>query len=66
MADYLFLLHHKNYLLLRLKYTYNLFDIAIDHELRHAVEWRLKNTKKGLMTKIGCDIFNFSFMEMIL
>lgn len=43
--------------------TYNLFDIAIDHELRHAVEWRLKNTKKGLMTKIGCDIFNFESEE---
>lgn len=43
--------------------TYNLFDIAIDHELRHAIEWRIKPTKLGLLTKIGCDVFNFESEE---
>lgn len=39
--------------------TYNLFDIAIDHELRHAVEMRMKGNEKQIILKTGCDIAYF-------
>ena len=40
--------------------TYNLFDIAIDHEIRHAIEMRMKwiNGNKILL-KTGCDLSIF-------
>lgn len=39
--------------------TYNLFDIAIDHELRHAIEMRMKKSEKRIVLKTGCDIAIF-------
>ena len=36
--------------------TYNLFDIAIDHELRHAIEMYIKKIKSGYLIKMGTDI----------
>lgn len=39
--------------------TYNLFDIAVDHELRHAIEMRMKKGEKRIVLKTGCDIAIF-------
>lgn len=39
--------------------TYNLFDIAVDHELRHAIEMRMKKSEKRIVLKTGCDIATF-------
>lgn len=39
--------------------TYNLFDIAIDHELRHAIEMRMKKQKDKILLKTGCDLTFF-------
>ena len=39
--------------------SYNLFDIAIDHELRHAIEMRMKKSEKRIVLKTGCDIATF-------
>jgi len=35
---------------------YNLFDIAIDHEIRHAIEMSLKVKNNKFALKTGCDI----------
>lgn len=40
---------------------YNLFDIAIDHELRHAIETTIKVRGKKLIIKVGCDISKYDF-----
>lgn len=39
--------------------TYNLFDIAIDHEIRHAIEMRMKRQKGKILLKTGCDLTLF-------
>lgn len=36
--------------------TYNLFDIALDHELRHAIEMYIKKIKSGYLVKMGTDV----------
>lgn len=36
--------------------TYNLFDIALDHELRHAIEMTVKKNKDRYLAKMGTDI----------
>ena len=36
--------------------TYNLFDIALDHELRHAIEMYVKEMKSGYLVKMGTDV----------
>lgn len=40
--------------------TYNLFDVAIDHELRHAIETRIKEKENGYIVKIGTNIVELS------
>lgn len=35
---------------------YNLFDIVLDHELRHAIEMSIKNNGNSYIVKIGSDI----------
>ena len=39
--------------------TYNLFDIAIDHEMRHAIEMRMKKIDGKILLKTGCDLTLF-------
>ena len=39
--------------------TYNLFDIAIDHEMRHAIEMRMKKIDGKIHLKTGCDLTLF-------
>ena len=36
--------------------TYNLFDIALDHEFRHAIELYIKQINDGYLVKIGSEI----------
>jgi len=36
--------------------TYNLFDISVDHELRHAIETYVKKINGGYVVKMGTDI----------
>ena len=38
---------------------YNLFDIAIDHELRHAIETTIKKNEEGYLIKVGVDIAEY-------
>jgi len=39
--------------------TYNLFDISLDHELRHAIEMRIEKKDDKYKAKIGTDITIF-------
>jgi len=39
--------------------TYNLFDVAIDHEIRHAIETRMKWVDGKILLKTGCDLSLF-------
>ena len=46
---------------------YSLFDIALDHELRHAIEMSIKKKKNSYLIKMGTDIsevdFNFDSLK---
>ena len=46
---------------------YSLFDIALDHELRHAIEMSIKKKKNSYLVKMGTDIsevdFNFDSLK---
>lgn len=52
--------------------TYNLFDVAVDHELRHAIETKIKEFPDGYLLKVGTDIsklnknFDDSLEEFVL